>query len=147
MGITKLNPFGAYLAIFILLTSSLVFIFRLLNQQKAEYWTGIALIITTIPLCYLLYTAIQYKRPLIYYIQLGLIILFLVVELLLDYVFKVDFRHTNWMLISYVTLFFAATGGLIGIASQAGKYWAFLSITLFLIMAALAFIQHTKTGL
>jgi len=147
MGVAKLNMFGAYLAVFILLTSGLVFIFRLLNQQTAEYWSGIALIVTVIPLCYLLYIATQHKRPLIYFIQLGFIILFLIVELLLDYIFKVDFRHTNAILIPYVTLFFAATGGLIGIASQAGKYWTFSAVFLFLIMTALAFIQHVKTGL
>jgi hypothetical protein len=147
MGITKLNLFGAYVAVFILLTSSLVFIFRLLNQQKAEYWSGIALIITIVPLCFLLYNSSQYKRPPIYFIQLGLIILFIIVELLLDYIFKVDFRHSKWMVISYVTLFFAATGGMIGVASQAGKYWTFSAVFLFLIMTALAFIQHAKTGL
>jgi len=67
--------------------------------------------------------------------------------LLLDYVFKDDFRHTKWVVISYVTLFFAATGGMIGIASQAGKFWMLLSVLLFLIMTSLAFIQHAKTGL
>jgi len=43
-----------------------------------------------------------------------------------------------------VTLFFAATGGLIGLASQAGKSWTIISIILFFIMAGLAFYQRAK---
>jgi len=147
MDIHKINLLGAYLAIFILLTGSLIFIFRLLNQQTAEYWTGIAFMITIIPLIYLIYTSAQYRRSSIYFIQLGTMIGFIIVELLLDYIFKVDFRHTRWILIFYVMFFFAGTGGMIGIASQAGKSWALLSILLFLIMATLAFIQRAKTGL
>ena len=72
---------------------------------------------------------------------------FIILELLLDYIFKVDFRHTKWMAISYAMFFFASTGGMIGIASQAGKSWSISAVILFLIMAALAFIQRAKTGL
>lgn len=147
MDINKLNLFGAYLATFILLTSSLIFVFRLLNLQKAEYWTGIAFMLSAIPIFYLVYASADFERPALYYIQLGLMIGFIIIELLLDYILKVDFRHTKWMAISYVMFFFASTGGMIGIASQAGKFWTIFSIILYLIMVALAFIQHAKTGL
>ena len=63
----------------------------------------------------------------------GGIILFLIVELLLDYIFQLDFRNVRWMLITYVTLFFAATGGMIGIASNGGKLWTIISVILFFI--------------
>ena len=72
---------------------------------------------------------------------------FIIIELLLDYVFKVDFRNTRWMTITYVMLFFAGTGGMIGIASQAGKLWAILAIILFFIMTTLVFVQRAKTGM
>ena len=147
MDINKLNLFGAYLATFILLTSSLIFVFRLLNLQKAEYWTGIAFMLSAIPIFYLVYASADFERPALYYIQLGLMIGFIIIELLLDYILKVDFRHTKWMAISYVMFFFASTGGMIGIATQAGKFWTIFSIILYLIMVALAFIQHAKTGL
>lgn len=147
MDINKLNLFGAYLAIFILVISSLIFIFRLTNQQTAEYWTGIAFMLTAIPMVYLIYSSTNFKRPILYYIQLGLMIGFIIVELLLDYIFKTDFRQTRWIVIFYVMLFFGSTGGMIGIASQAGKSWAILSIALFLIMTALAFLQRAKMEL
>lgn len=147
MEIEKINLLGAYVAIFILVTSSMIFVFRLLNQETAEYWTGIAFMITAIPLAYLIYSSTNLDRPTLYFIQLGLMIGFVIIELLIDYIFKVDFRHTKWMAILYVMFFFASTGGMIGIASQAGKYWSIVSIVLFIIMFGLAFFQRNKTGL
>ena len=147
MDIYKLNLLGAFIAIFILLTCSLIFIFRLSNQQTAEHWLGIAFMLTAIPIVYLIYSSTNTERPTLYYIQLGLMIGFIIVELLLDYIFQFDFRHTKWITISYAMLFFASTGGMIGIASQAGKSWSLISVVLFFIMTALAFIQRSKTGL
>lgn len=147
MDIIKLNQLGAYTSVFILSIINLIFIFRLLNQEVTEYWLGIVFIVSAVPLLYLIYTGVQLNRPILYFIQLGIMIGFIILELLLDYIFKFDFRHTNWMVISYVTLFFAATGGLIGLASQAGKSWTIISIILFFIMTGLAFYQRAKTGM
>jgi hypothetical protein len=43
--------------------------------------------------------------------------------------------------------FFAATGGMIGVASQAGKSWAITTVIVFFVVAILAFIQRGITGL
>jgi len=72
-------------------------------------------------------------------------ILYLIVELLLDYVLKINFRSNKLIVIPYVTLFFAGTGGMIGVASFAGKIWTFTAIGLFIIMAILTFAQHSGT--
>ena len=147
MDVVKLNQLGAYTSVFILSIINLIFIFRLQNQEVTEYWLGIVFMVSAVPLLYLIYTGVQLNRPTLYFIQLGIMIGFIILELLLDYIFKFDFRHTNWMVISYVTLFFAATGGLIGLASQAGKSWTIISIILFFIMTGLAFYQRAKTGM
>jgi len=104
-------------------------------------------LLTFIPIVFLLLNANELQRPTIYYIQLGLMLAFIVVEFLLDYLFKVNFRNTRWMVITYVTLFFAATGGMIGIASLSGKIYSVIAIILFLIMIFLAFYQRVKTGM
>ena len=72
-------------------------------------------------------------------------IVFIVIELLLDYIFKIDFRNIKWMTITYVIFFFTATGGMIGIASHAGKIWTITAIILFWVMTILSFVQHVKT--
>jgi hypothetical protein len=51
------------------------------------------------------------------------------------------------MTIAYVIVFFSGTGGMIGVASQAGRAWAAPGVVLFLVMAALAFIQRAVTGM
>ena len=71
----------------------------------------------------------------------------LIVEALLDYILKINFRNTNWMVISYVVLFFAGSGGLLGMAANASRNWRIPAIILFLVMAVLTFVQRNVTGL
>jgi len=143
----KLNFIGALTAVAFFVSAIQVFTFRLLGKPQVGHWIGYFEFALAIPLIYLLIKAPAAHRPTIYYIQIGAILLWLVVELLLDYILKVDFRHTRWIVISYVTLFFAGSGGLIGIATHAGKGWSVASIVLFLIMAVLTFVQRAVTGL
>jgi len=147
MDINKANYFGTYIALTIIITGNLIFLFRLLGNSKIEYWLGILFLLTFIPIVILLLNANELQRPKIYYIQLGLMMAFIVVEFLLDYLFKVNFRNTRWMVITYATLFFAATGGMIGIASLSGKIYSVVAIILFLILIFLAFFQRVKTGM
>lgn len=147
MDVIKLNLLGAYLSVFALTVCIFVFVSRLAEKKSIEHWLGIVFIGTIIPYVYLLFNAQKNDRPGIYYIQLMCVILFLIVELLLDYIFKLEFRNIRWMVITYVMLFFAATGGMIGIASNGGKLWTIISVILFFIMTALAFIQRSITGM
>ena len=73
-------------------------------------------------------------------------LIFIILLFFVDYVFKYDFRQTQWMVISFVVLYFAAMGGMIGIASLAGRAWTISSVVLFLIAAILAFAQRAVTG-
>ncbi len=147
MDIDRLNLLGASISIIILITCSLIFISRLSGYRSVEYYLGILLLLTALPMLYLLYSAIQLNRPVIYYMQISIMIFYLFVELLLDYILKINFRSNRLIVVSYVTLFFAGTGGMIGIASHAGKIWTVTAIGLFIIMAILTFVQHLKTGM
>jgi hypothetical protein len=140
------NLVGAIVANLINVLVITVFIVRLSHRPKIEYWLGIALISTLIPLIYLFITAFGFKRPFLYFIQIGLMIAYLVVELLLDYILKVDFRQNQGIVIPYVVLLFAGTGGMIGVASHAGKVWTVITVISFLIMGILAFVQRNITG-
>jgi hypothetical protein len=44
-------------------------------------------------------------------------------------------------------LFFAGTGGLLGVATNAGRNWSVTAVVLFLVMAALTFVQRAVTGM
>jgi hypothetical protein len=143
----RLDLLGAWVAQAIFTLSILVFVSRLAEKPEWEYWLGLALLLTALPLGYLLVRAPGHQRPPLYYIQIGLMLAYLAVQLVLDYVLQVEFRQVRWAVIAYVMLFFGGTGGMIGVASAAGKPWMALSVVLFLVMAVLAFVQRAVTGM
>jgi len=138
---------GAVTALAIYALTIAVFVARLADKTRLEQGLGIAVILLAVPLVYLLLAARARPRAPLYFVQLSLMLLFLVVELLLDYVLRIDFRSVRWMTVVYVTLFFAGTGGMLGVAAHAGRSWSYASIAMFLSMAALAFFQRAKTGM
>jgi hypothetical protein len=124
-----------------------VFTARILGWLEIGRWIGIASSLVLIPLIYLFVIGLKTDRPKIYFVWLVLMILFLFFELIVDDILQVDFRSVNWAVIPYVMFFFAATGGMIGVASQAGKAWTITTVIVFLITAILAFVQRGITGL
>ena len=145
--IHKTNRVGCVVSLIALGLCILIFVFRLAGMPVTERWMGMLFMATALPFAYLLVTARALKRPVIFYIQVSAILLFILIELFLDYLFNIDFRNVKWMTILYVMFFFAGTGGLIGIASLRGKRWGTVAIVLFLIMTFLAFWQRAKTGM
>jgi len=138
---------GALTAVTIYILAILVFTARLLHRSRLGLQIGILLELMVLPILFLLWKGIQNRQPVLYFIQAGLMLIFLLVEYLLDYAWKIDFRQKRMVVIAYVVLFFAGTGGMLGIAAHAGPAWTAASALLFLIMAALAFIQRSRTGL
>jgi hypothetical protein len=124
-----------------------VFTARLAGWDGWDRGFGIVALLVALPATYLLVRALGGGRPLLYFIWIAVILLFQLVELLLDYVFAVDFRHNTTVVIPYVMLFFAAMGALIGLASQAGRAWVMITGPLFLVVAALTFVSRAVTGI
>jgi hypothetical protein len=143
----KINLLGAIVAVAFYVSAILVFSFRLLGKPQYGIWIGYFEFLLAIPMLFLLLKAPQLERPVLYYVQIGCMLAWLLVEALLDYILKIDFRNIRWMVISYVVLFFAGTGGMLGVASNAGRGWSIPAIVLFLIMAVLTFIQRAVTGM
>ena len=138
---------GAIVAIALYISAILIFLFRLLGKPQYGIWLGYFEFLLAIPMVYLLMKAPELQRPFLYYIQIGCMLAWLVMEALLDYVLKVDFRNTMWIVIPYVVLFFAGTGGMLGVAAYAGRRWTVSAIILFFIMAVLVFVQRAITGM
>lgn len=143
----KANLLGAIVAVAFYVSAILVFAFRLIGKPQYGHWIGYFEFLLAIPLIFLLLKAPLLDRPALYYIQIGCMLAWLVVEALLDYILMIDFRNVQWMVISYVVLFFAGTGGMLGVASNAGREWSISAIILFLIMAILTFVQRAVTGM
>jgi len=147
MLINRVNLYGAITANVINISTILIFVARLLEKPEIGHWIGIIIQFTIIPLFYLLYAARSLNQARIYYIQVSLMIVFIIVEFLVDWYPKIEFRNNLLIVIPYVMLFFGATGGMIGVASLAGKRWTVVTVLSFLIMFVLAFIQRQITGM
>lgn len=143
----RMDLLGAVVAIAFYVSAILVFSFRLLGKPQYGIWIGYFEFLLAIPMVFLLLKAPQLERPVLYYIQIGCMLSWLLVEALLDYILKIDFRNIRWIVISYVVLFFAGTGGMLGVASNVGREWSISAIVLFLIMAVLTFVQRAVTGM
>lgn len=132
--------------VYVLLVVAL-FVARIAGLLELTSWIVLASFLVVIPLAYLFFAGRRANRRLIYFVWLGLMILFALVELVVDHVLQLNFRSTQWAVILYVMFFFAATGGMIGLAAQAGKRWVTITSLVFLAVAVLAFVQRTITGL
>lgn len=126
----------------------LIFLFlaRIYKYPKFEYWLGVVFLLSIVPLTYMLIKAVESKRAIIYFVQLSLMIGFIVVEFLLDYLLKLDFRQNQNYVIPFLILFYASLGGMIGIASQSGKQWTVITVITFLLMTIISLIMHFKTN-
>jgi hypothetical protein len=142
----SLDLLGAIVAHVIFVSSILTFLARMFLGTGPGHWIGIPILLMAFPLGYLLARAPEFGRPFIYYLQVGLMIAWLIILFLLDYLLHYNFRDTQWMVISYVILYFAGMGGMIGLASNAGRIWTISSVILFLIAGVLAFVQRAVTG-
>jgi hypothetical protein len=143
----RTNLIGAIVAHVIFVSSIITFVSRLAFRIGPGHWIGTPLLLMVFPLGYLLLRAPELDRPPLYYIQVGLMLTFIVALFLIDYLLKIDFRQTQWAVISFVVFYFAAAGGMIGVAAEGGRSWTISAIILFLIAAVLAFIQRAVTGI
>jgi len=143
----KLDVLGAIVAHVIFISSIITFASRIIFGLKPGHWVGTPILLMIFPLVYLLLRAPEFNRPFLYYVQIGIMLVFLILLFVVDYVLKYDFRQTQWMVISYVVLYFAGAGGMIGVAALAGRTWMISAIILFFITLILAFVMRAVTGI
>jgi len=142
----KTELIGAITAHIIYISSIITFLARMFLGTGPGYWIGVPILLMVFPLIYLLVKARGDKQSALYFIQVGLMLSWIVLLFLVDYLFKFDFRQTSWMVITYVTWYFAGMGGMIGVAAKAGRGWMISAIVLFFIAGTLAFVQRGVTG-
>ena len=142
--IGRLNLAGAVVAHWIYAVSILVFVLRLLQMPKLGHWIGSGVLLAAFPLGYLLTRSPSLGRSTLYFLQVGLMLAWLVAAFLLDWWPGIEFRQTRWVVIPYVMLFFAGAGGMIGVAALAGRGWTISAVGMFLIMGVLCVLLHVR---
>jgi len=138
---------GAMTANVYMLMIIAVFVARILGLFEISRWIGFASSLVIFPLLYLFAVGLGTGRRKIYFAWLALMVLFALFELVVDQILMIDIRSARWTVVPYVVFFFAATGGMIGGAAQAGRAWSISTSMVFIAMAVLAFVQRAMTGL
>jgi hypothetical protein len=69
------------------------------------------------------------------------VFLFFIVELLLDYILRIDFRNTAFVGL-YILFYYAGLWGLIGYAFRFEKKWGFLTLATYFLNMILSVLQH-----
>jgi hypothetical protein len=145
--VDRLDLLGAVVAMVLYVSSILTFSARMMFGLQSGDWIGVPFLLMAFPLGYLVYMGPRVGRPFLYYVQVGLMLTSIVGLFLLDYVFEVEWRDTQWVVLSFVMLYFAGLGGMIGVASLAGRRWTISAVVLFLVTLIMAFVQRSVTGL
>jgi len=104
-----------------------VFLARSVGLAHVEYALGIVMVAMIIPVGGAVILNIVGKREWWTIVLPLLLILFFVVELAFDYIFKLDFRNTalRW---PYITIFYLGLIGMIGYSFSIGKPYGFVTL-------------------
>ena len=122
-----------------------IFIAQKLGQDKLVRILGILWLWLIIPLALAFVSYWQQGRETRILVSFGFVFFYMLVELLLDYVFRVDFRarpitHVPYILLEYVALF-----GLIVIAFDVNRGWGWaVTICFWLLMGSLVSLYWDK---
>lgn len=75
----------------------------------------------------------------------ALLVVFLALELVLDYILKLDFRRTR-LLGPYLLLYYLALMGMIGYSFSIGKPYGFVTLVTYFLQLAATWYSYTKVG-
>lgn len=75
----------------------------------------------------------------------SLLVVHLVLELLLDYILKIDFRHTR-LLGPYLLIFYLAQMGMIGYSFATGRVWGFVTLGTYFLSLLATWVSYATVG-
>lgn len=122
-----------------------IFLSRPKGLDRVEYVLGLILLVLGLPAAAIAVLNGLAGREWQFIVLPALLVLFLMVELLLDYILKLDFRRSR-LLGPYLLLYYVALMGMIGYAFLVEQVYGFITlVTYFLNLAATAY-SYRKAG-
>lgn len=122
-----------------------VFIAQKKERPKLVRTFGILWLSLAIPLAVVFIHYLIVGRDLWIMIYFGFIFLYIFIELLLDYILKIEFRQKKITHIPYIVLEYIALFGLIGISFAIDRIWGFLvSISFWVLLASLIYLYRGR---
>lgn len=102
---------------------------------------GILWLLLAMPLAFVFARYLAERRGPAFLVPLAIVLFYMLVEFLLDFVFKVNFRRSWKTHVPYIVLEYIALFSLIGIAFRTDRSWGYLvSITFWILLASLIYL-------
>ena len=122
-----------------------LFIAQKLGRENLVKTFGVLWLWLMIPLALVFVSYWREGRETWIFVNFGLVFLYMLVELLLDYVFKVDFRSKPITHVPYIILEYIALFSLIAIAFDIDQRWGtVVSLCFWILMGSLVYLYWDK---
>jgi hypothetical protein len=122
-----------------------IFLSRPRGMKRLERMLGLFGIGLGIPLTVALITNLRAGRAWWFWFLPGLLLAFMLVELLLDYILRIEFRQTR-LLGPYLLLYYAALMGMIGYAFQVRTAYGFATLGTYFISLLATWYSYSRVG-
>ena len=124
---------------------SLIFLNRVYGRAQWEHWLGYGTLVMAVPLAVIAVVNLAGGRSWAFWVLPLIMVVYLAIEFLLDYVLKLNFRHSA-LLGPYLLTFYLAEFAMIGYAFVAGKSYGFITLVTYFINLAATFYSYARAG-
>ena len=122
-----------------------IFLSRVKRVVNVEFVLGIVVVAMALPLIGAVLVNILSRREWWTIVLLLPMILYCIVELVLDYVLKMEFRSTS-LLWPYLTLFYLGLFGIVGYSFSVGKAYGFATPVTYFFNLFASWYSYSKVG-
>ena len=122
---------------------SVVYLLSKLKQMTLVQQIGVPIIALIIPFSYTLYTFLKRNESKKVLVSNSLIIIYLLLKLLLDYVLRIPFRENLVMHIPYILVFYAAEFSILGVSFRLNRRLGLVVLASFLVLLGCLVYSYT----
>jgi hypothetical protein len=122
-----------------------IFLARPMGLKKVEYILGLVMVSMILPVGFAFLLNALRRREWWTIVLPLLLILFLVIEMLFDYVLKLDFRSTA-LLWPYLVVFYVALMGMIGYSFLIKKSFGYVTLCTYFLSLLATWYSYAKVG-
>jgi hypothetical protein len=124
---------------------TLIFLNRVFGRAAWEHWLGYGTLIMALPLTIIAIANLSEKRSWAFWVLPLVMVVYLVIEFVLDYWLKFNFRQTAW-LGPYLLVYYVALFAMIGYAFLAGRTYGFITLITYFINLAATIYSYRQVG-
>ncbi len=122
-----------------------IFLLRTKGLARAESILGLILLSLILPIGGAIILNIVGKRGVWNVLLPTLLVAFLLLEMVLDYILKLDFRNT-WMLGPYLLLYYLALMGMIGYTFRIDRPFGFITLITYFLQLGATWYSYSQVG-